>query len=227
MSARSRRTLRLSVRRVSPPVPGSTPSSGHFRQRHRRAAVVDQHDPVAGQRQLVAAAGRGAADRRQIALAGIGRGVLDREARLVGEFAEIDLVRVRRLGERADIGAGAEHVVLAGADHHRAHLGVLEAQPRHRVGQLDIDAEIVGIELQLGAGKQAAGGIDIERQGRDRPVDSPAANGGSGLDRWRNRSASAARRARLWRRTTIRRIPYCRTDSRERWLPRSPSNTIR
>ncbi len=77
---------------------------------------------------------------------------------------------MRGLGERADIGAGAEHVVLAGADHHRTHLRVLEAEPLHRIGQLDIDPEIVGIEFQLGAGKQAAGRIDVERQGRNRPV---------------------------------------------------------
>ena len=33
-----------------------------FRQRHRRGAVVDQHDVVGGERQLIAAAGRGAVD---------------------------------------------------------------------------------------------------------------------------------------------------------------------
>ncbi len=73
-------------------------------------------------------------------------------------------------GQGADIGAGAEHIVLARADHHGAHLRVLEAQPLHRVRELDIDAEIVGIELQLGAGEEAAGWIDVEGQGRDRPV---------------------------------------------------------
>ena len=76
-----------------------------------------------------------------------------------------------RASQRADIGAGAEHVRLAGADHDGAHLRVLEAQPRDGVGQFDIDAEIVGIELQLGARKQPAGRIDIKRQDRDRPVD--------------------------------------------------------
>ena len=96
--------------------------------------------------------------------------VLDREARLVSKFAEIDLVPVRGLGKRADIGAGAEHVVLARADHHRANLRVLETQPLHRVGQFDIDAEIVGIELQFGAREQAAGGVDVERQRRDGAV---------------------------------------------------------
>ena len=100
--------------------------------------------------------------------------VLDREARLVGKFAEIDLVPVRGLGKRADIGAGAEHIVLARADHDAAHFGVLEAQPLHRIGQFDIDAEIVGIELQFGAGKEAAGRIDIEAQGRDLPLTGEA-----------------------------------------------------
>ena len=55
-SARSRRTLRLSTRRVSPPVPGSTASSGVSGRRHRRVAVVDEHDLVARERELVAAA---------------------------------------------------------------------------------------------------------------------------------------------------------------------------
>jgi hypothetical protein len=45
---------------------------------------------------------------------------------------------------------------------------VLEAQPLHRVSQLDIDAEIVGIELQLGAGEEAARRVDVERQPGDR-----------------------------------------------------------
>ena len=37
----------------------------HFRQRHGGGAVVDQHDVVGGERQLIAAAGRGAVDRRR------------------------------------------------------------------------------------------------------------------------------------------------------------------
>jgi hypothetical protein len=97
--------------------------------------------------------------------------ILDREARLVGEFAEIDLVRVRGAGERTDVGAGAEYVLLGRADHHRAHLRVLEAQPGHRVGQFDVDPEIIGIELQLGPREEPSGGIDIEGQRRDGTVE--------------------------------------------------------
>ena len=42
------------------------------------------------------------------------------------------------------------------ADHHGADLGMLEAQALHGIGQLDVDAEIVGIELQLVAGLEPA-----------------------------------------------------------------------
>ena len=155
-SARSRRILRLSVRRVRPPVPGNTASSGTSGSDGRGAAVVDQRDPIwVASRQLVAATRSRAADRGEVALAGIFRGVLDRQPRFIGELAEIDLVLVRRLSQRTDIGTGAKHVRLTRADHHRAHLGVLEAQPLHRVGKLDIDTEVVGIELQLVVGKRA------------------------------------------------------------------------
>ena len=78
---------------------------------------------------------------------------------------------MHRFGERTDIGAGAKHVVFAGADDDGAHLGVLEAQALHGVGELDIDTEIVRIELQFGARVEAASRIDIEGQGRDRAVD--------------------------------------------------------
>ena len=44
---------------------------------------------------------------------------------------------------------------------------MLEAQPLHRVGKLDIDAEIVGIQLELIALEQAAVLVDVHGQGRD------------------------------------------------------------
>ena len=54
--------------------------------------------------------------------------------------------------------------------HDRAHLGMLEAQPLHRVVELDVHAEVVGVQLQLVARHQAALLVDVHRQGRDRPV---------------------------------------------------------
>ena len=148
-----------------------------LRQRHRRAAVVDQHDVIGGERQFIAAAGGIAVDGADVGLPGILRGVLDGEPRLVGELAEVHLVAVRRLAEHADIGAGAEHVVLAGLDDDRAHFRMLEAQALHRVVQFDVDAEIVGVQLQLVAVRQPAGRIDVHDQIGDVAValDAPMA----------------------------------------------------
>ena len=68
-SARSRRTLRLSVTRVRPPVPGSTASSGTSGSATDRRAVVGQDDVIAGERELVAAARARALDGADIMLA--------------------------------------------------------------------------------------------------------------------------------------------------------------
>jgi hypothetical protein len=67
-------------------------------------------------------------------------------------------------GQHADIGAGAEHARLTGTEHDDAHLRVLEAQPLEYVGEFDIDAEIVGIELKVVAFEQAALFVDIHGQ---------------------------------------------------------------
>ena len=95
-SARSRRTLRLSTTRVRPPVPGSTPSSGVSGRPTDAAAVVHQQDLVAGQRQLVAAAGADAVERGEELDAAVRAHVLHAEARLVGELAEVHLEGVAR-----------------------------------------------------------------------------------------------------------------------------------
>ena len=125
-------------------------------QRHRARAVVGQQDLLAGQRQLVAAAGGDAVDRADVGLAGMVAGVLDGKPRLVGELAEVHLVVVGREAKHVDVGARAEDAVALRADHHRADLGMLEAQALDRIGQLDVDAEIVGIELELVAGPEPA-----------------------------------------------------------------------
>ncbi len=126
---------------------------------------------IGGERQFIAAAGRGAVDHADEALAGILGRILHPVARLIGELAEIDLVGMGRAGQHADIGAGAEHPVLARAHHHDLHVRMLETQPLHGVGELDIDAEIVGIELELIAFEQAAVLVDVHGQGRDVAVD--------------------------------------------------------
>src|SRR6266496_3415226 len=67
--------------------------------------------------------------------------------------------------------AGAEHPVLGAGQDDGAHLGVLEAQPLHGVVQLDVDAEVVGVQLEGVTGVQAAVLRGVQRQGRHRAVD--------------------------------------------------------
>ena len=149
---------------------GQHPEQRQFRQRHRRRAVVDEHDVLAGQSQLVAAAGRGAVQRGQPRLAGVRAGVLDAVARFVSELAEVHFPRMRRSGEHPDVGPRAEDLVLAAGHDDRRDLGVLEPQPLHRVVQLDVHAEVVGVELELVARDQAALLVHVHGHGGDRAV---------------------------------------------------------
>ena len=139
----------------------------HFRQRHRRRAVVGEDDVIGRQRQFIAAAGRGAVDDGDKTLPGILAGILQAVAGLVGEFAEVHFVGVGGPRQHADVGAGAEHPVLARAQQHHLDAGMLEAQPLHRIGEFDVDAEIVGIQLELIAFEQPAILVDIHGQRRD------------------------------------------------------------
>ena len=125
-----------------------------FGKRYGRGAVIDQHDVIGGKGELVTATGCRAVDRAKIGLVGVFRRVLDTVTGLVGEFAEIDLVIVGRQAKHADIGAGAKDVRLVRAHDHGANLGMFEAQTLDRIVQLNIDAEIVGIQLELITGLQ-------------------------------------------------------------------------
>src|SRR6266852_346625 len=79
---------------------------------------------------------------------------------------------VGRARQHADIGAGAEHTVLARADHHGLDAGMLEAQPLDSVGQFNVDAKIVGIELELITLEQPAILVDVHGERRDVISDS-------------------------------------------------------
>ncbi len=48
---------------------------------------------------------------------------------------------------------------------------MLEADPLQRVGELDVDAEVVGIELELVTGTDSAVLVDVHRQRRERAVE--------------------------------------------------------
>src|SRR5205814_9587753 len=70
-------------------------------------------------------------------------------ARFVGEFAEVDFPCVRRKSPHVDVGAGTEKPLTGAGDDDAMHFRMLEANAIERNGELDVDAEIVGIELEL------------------------------------------------------------------------------
>ena len=140
-------------------------------QAHRRIAVVDQHNLVARQRKLVPAAGADAVERREELDAGMLARVLDGQSRLVRVLAEVHLPAVRRLAKHHDVRAGAEDALLQRRDDDCVHLGVLEADALNRIGQLDVDAEIVGIELQLVVGRETGVFTHVHRKRGDRAVE--------------------------------------------------------
>ena len=111
---------------------------------------------IAGQGQLVPAAGAGALDRADPELAGLGARGLVRVARLVGELAEVDLVGMGSTAQHPDVGTGAEHAVLAGLQDHHLDRRMLEAQPLADIGQLDVDAQVIGVQLQFVTVEQPA-----------------------------------------------------------------------
>ena len=170
---------------------GQNREQRQLRQRNGGAAVIGEHDVVGGERQFVAAARRRAADGAQVFLAGDRARIFDGVARLVGELAEVDLVGMRGAGEHSNVGTGAEDAVLAGPEDHDLDLGMLETQALHGIAQFDVDAEIVGIELELVALEQAGilvdvqhelGGIAVERQ----PPVAIARRLGLEIDAWRH-----------------------------------------
>ena len=144
----------------------------HFGQADRAAAVVDEDDLVAGEREFVAAAGARAVDRGDELQPVVARAVLDAVARLVGELAEVHLPRVARDAEHEDVGAGAEDAVLGAGDDDRAHLRVLEADAVQRIGELDVDAEVVAVELELVAGADAAVLVEVGDERCHRPFEA-------------------------------------------------------
>ncbi len=78
---------------------------------------------------------------------------------------------VGRPRQHADVGAGAEHPVFGRPQQHHLDAGMLEAEPLHRVRQFDVDAEIVGIQLELITFEQPAILIDVHGKRRDLAID--------------------------------------------------------
>ena len=98
-------------------------------------------------------------------------GVLDRQPGLVRELAEVHLQLVRRSAEHADVGAGAEDPVAVGAEHDGVNLRMLEAQPLGRVVELEVDAEVVGVLLELITRPEPRLLVDLQGQEGERRLD--------------------------------------------------------
>ncbi len=73
--------------------------------------------------------------------------------------------------EHVDVGARAEDAGLQTLHDDDAHLGVLEAQALDGVGQLDVHAEVVRVELELVALAQRLVLLHVHRERGDRPLD--------------------------------------------------------
>ena len=79
---------------------------------------------------------------------GVRARVFHRQPRLVGELAEVDLPGMARAAQHEDVRAGAEDPLLQAGDDDGLHFGMLEANALDRVGQLDVHAEVVRVQLQ-------------------------------------------------------------------------------
>src|SRR5262249_26138997 len=66
-----------------------------------------------------------------------------------------------------DVRARAEHAIELRGEHDALDLGMLEAQALDRVGELDVDGEVVRVELELVAGPKRVIAIDRHHQRRD------------------------------------------------------------
>src|SRR5439155_18328351 len=76
-----------------------------------------------------------------------------------------------RATQHHDVRAGAEDPILEAVNHDRVHLGVLETDTLDGVGELDIDAEIVRVQLQAVVWREPGVFADVHRQGGDRAVE--------------------------------------------------------
>jgi hypothetical protein len=139
----------------------------HFRQSDGGRAVVDQQNMVGGQGQFIAAAGRRSMDDANVFLPGMLARILDRIARLIRELAKIDLMRVGRAGQHPDVGARAKHARLARTQHDRFDLGMFETQALDGVVEFDVDAEVIGVQLELVALEQTAVFVHVHCQSGD------------------------------------------------------------
>ena len=74
--------------------------------------------------------------------------------------------------EHENVGTRAKNFFLGAGHNHRADFRVLEANAADGVVQLNIDAEVVAVELELVTRTQAAVFINIDRQRGDGSIEA-------------------------------------------------------
>jgi len=75
-----------------------------------------------------------------------------------------------RAAEHLDVGSCTEDAFLERLDHHDPHLGMFEPETLNSVVELDVDAEVVGVHLQL-PGTETTSLIDVHAKARYLPGD--------------------------------------------------------
>ena len=76
-----------------------------------------------------------------------------------------------RLTQHSNIRARTEYAFLTRTHHYGFDLRVLEAKALHGVSKLDVDPKIVRVRLQLIAGKESAGLVNIHEHMGDWPIE--------------------------------------------------------
>ena len=103
-------------------------------------------------------------------------GVFDAVAGFVGELTKVDFPSVGGESQHKDIGARPKNAVFQTGDDNAFDFRVLEADTLQSVMQLDVHAQVIGVELEFVARTDAGVLVDIELQGGgfaflfDRPV---------------------------------------------------------
>src|SRR5262245_30706790 len=99
------------------------------------------------------------------------RVVFDCATRLVRELAEVDFDSVRGSAQHIDVSARAEDSGLKTSQHDNLHFGMFESNALNSISQLDIDAEVIGVEFEFVAFIERFVFLDIHGKGGPSPVD--------------------------------------------------------
>src|SRR2546422_3832893 len=116
------------------------------------------------ERQLVTAAGRRSIAGGYKLQSGMRARVFDAIPRFIREFAKIHFPRVRGQPEHINVGPRTKNAVLRASDDDRTNLRMFKSNALKRIMQLDIHAEIVGIQFQFVSRADSTVFGDIHRQ---------------------------------------------------------------